>query len=164
MAEETKVKFADKNYDEDAASVEIVFGDGATLTLAKSDLNDSIWLRAALHGLLQKIGDSYAGAKGDYKAAKKAASDVIEALKAGTWNAGRGEGEGKPRVLELAVAISRLKGIAVADAETKLRTLDEAAVKSLRNIPEIKAEIASIRAEKAREALAKAGSTGFTFG
>lgn len=155
-AEVAKIKFCDKDFDPENLSVEFTFGNGETLTLLRSEVSDEIWNRAALHGILQKAGDSYAGAKGDYGVGVSACRSVLDGLRKGVWNAGREEGEGKPKLQELAEAMARIKQLAVDVALTKVAALDDDTRKALRAHPQVKLAVAQIRAEKAAAALAAA--------
>jgi hypothetical protein len=150
-------KFLEVEYDLDAAMVFFNYGDGTVQTLGLNDLNDEMKLRVALHGINQKVRDSAAGAKGDYAKAQEATKSVIDQLLSGAWRAARGEGEAKPRITELAAAISRLKGIELEVATKAVTEASDEKRKEWRAHPRIKAAIATIRAEKAQADLAKAG-------
>lgn len=153
---EEKVKFADKDFDPETGICEFVFGNGTKLEVNVKELNPEIQSRLMFHGALQKIGDSYASAKGDYAKAIENARGVIEQLQSGSWRAARGESEGKPRVAELSAAIARLKGITLEEATSAVQAavdMGEAGaekIKGWRNHPRIKAAIAALRAEKAQ--------------
>lgn len=105
----------------------------------------------ALHGAEQKIGDSYAGVKGDFSKGIQNAQDVINTLYSGEWTQER-EGGG-PRLAELAEAIARIKGAPVE----KVREVVEAATpeerSAWRSNATVKATVAQMRAEKAQAAL-----------
>jgi hypothetical protein len=150
-------KFCEVEYDLDESKVLFGFKDGTTLEIAAAQLNDDMKQRAMLHGLNQKIRDSFAGVKGDVAKGIENAKGVIEALLAGNWRQARGEGEAKPRIGELAEAISRLKAIDIETATKAVTEADDAKRKEWRAHPRIKAAIAAIRAEKAQAELAKAG-------
>lgn len=151
-AEAKKPRFCDKDFDLDTGEVEFQFGNGTLLKLNVFGLSDEIKNRLMLHGALQKVGDSYAGAKGDYTAGVRSAQDVIDGLVAGNWKTDR-EGEGKPRLGELAAAISRIKGISLEVASTAVEAADDNKRKEWRGHPRIKAAIAQIRADKAQKEL-----------
>jgi hypothetical protein len=158
MTEETKVKFADKGAE--GTVVSIKFGNGEVLTLDVSTLEESIQTELMLHGALQKIGDSYAGAAGDYDFAIGNAKKVIDNLLSGQWKATREAGEAKPRTGELAEAIARIKKIEITDAQGLIDGLSDEQRKVLRSKDSVKATIAQIRYEKAQAKLAKAGDAG----
>ena len=153
-----KPKFCDVEYDLDASAVFFNFGNGEVLSLGMADLNDEMRQRVALHGINQKVRDSFAGVKGDFAKGIENAKAIIEQLLAGQWRAARGEGEAKPRITELAAAISRLKGIEIEVATSAVQAADDAKRKEWRAHPKIKAAIATIRAEKAQAELAAAGA------
>lgn len=165
-------KFCDKDYDPEQGTASFAFGNGKTLTADVSTFNDEIKTRLMFHGLLQKVGDSFAGAKGDYTKGIESASSVIEQLQRGEWNAGRGEGGNGPRLGELAEGIARVKGIsleearAAVDAAAALQGTPEQKaagaekLKTWRAHPKIKAAIAQLKAEKAQAELDAAGDAG----
>ena len=155
MSEETKVKFAEKS--SEGSVVSFKFGNGEELTLDVSTLDETIQTELMLHGALQKIGDSYAGAAGDYEFAIGNAKKVIDNLLAGNWKAAREAGEAKPRTGELAEAIARIKSIEVADAQALVEALSDEQRKAVRGKDAVKAAIAQIRYEKAQAKAAKAG-------
>lgn len=148
-AVETKVKFCEKSFEDGVLSFK--FGNGVHLTLDVNTLEQEIQMELMGHGGLQKIGDSYAGAAGDYDFAVGAAKKVIDTLVSGSWKAAREGGESKPRTTELAEAISRLKNLELADAVALVSTLDEAQRKDLRGKDSVKSMIAKIRYEKAEK-------------
>lgn len=164
-------KFCDKEYDLDTGTATFQFGNGTILEKNVNELPDEIRTKLMYHGFMQKVGDSFAGAKGDYTKGVDSARSVIEQLEAGEWRSARGEGESKPRLSELAAAIARVKGIeedqALA-AVTKAAALDgseeekkqgQEKLKAWRAHPRIKAALATIKAEKAQAELAAAGDT-----
>lgn len=158
MAEEKKVKFCDKDYDLDTGVVEFNFGDGEQVTQKFDDLPVDMQRQLGLHGLSQKGGDSYAGAKGNYAEAKANLRQVLANLAAGSWGS-TGEGEGKPKLGELSAAIARVKGIPLEQATAAVEKADDAKRKEWRAHPKIKAAIATIRAEKAQKELEAAEAT-----
>lgn len=153
VQEEKKVKFCDKSAEGNI--ITFAFGDGENITLDVSELDEEVQRGAMIHGILQKGGDSYAGAAGDYAFAKAALRKVLDNLLAGNWKAERAAGEGKPKTGELALAIAELKGIEVAQAQTAIEAMTEEQVKGVRAHPVVKAKIAELRARKAQEAAAK---------
>lgn len=156
MAEvqEKKIKFCDKSYDLDELEAEFAFGNGTTLTLKKSDVSAETWDRLALHGAGQKVGDSFAGAAGDFAVGIASAQGVIDQLRAGQWTAARGEGEGKPRMGELIEALARVKGMTTEEVTNKLAAKSEEEIKNLRKAPAVALAISEIKTEKLKAKLA----------
>lgn len=124
--------------------VSFAFANGHVLTCDVDDLNDDITARLALHGMSQKIGDSYASSE-SVDAAIAAATEVWENLKKGIW-ATRATG-GK-----LAAALSRATGKPIEDCIGKLATMDDKAKAGLRKHPDIKRALAEIELEAAEKA------------
>jgi len=158
-AETKKPKFCDKSSEGTTAS--FTFGDGTVLSLDVSNLTEEIQTELMLHGALQKIGDSYAGAAGDYAYAKAQAEKVIQNLVDGVWKAAREAGESKPKSGELVQALAELKGLEVEAVAAAVEAMDEERRKAVRSHPAVKAKIAELRARKANEAAAKAGALDF---
>ncbi len=149
-------KFAKKEYDLDTKVVSIEFGNGKVLELDCNDLSDEMKVQLMLHGAAQKVGDSYAGAKGNFNVGIESAQGVIDQLKAGEW---RGAGdEARPRLAELAAAIARIRGLdkdeaGMAKVTAAVEKADDNQRKAWRSNPQVKAMIAQQRAEKAAAAL-----------
>lgn len=150
-----KTKFLDKDYDVETKSASFALGNGNELSLTLDELSGAIVTQLALHGLVQKVGDSAAGAKGDYNAAKESMQGVIDNLKNGRWGAVR-EGEGKPKVTELAAAIAKVTGYELEQVVAKVAAATDEQRKAWRENAKVAAEIAEARAAKARERAAKA--------
>jgi len=154
--EEKKIKFCEKT--SEGTVVSFKFGNGTLVTLDLSELGEDIQQDLMVHGALQKIGDSYASAGGDYAFAIAAAEKVAENLRAGLWGTVRsGSGESKKSVGELALAVAALQGKDVAEVAATLEAATDEQRKAVRAHPAVKAKIAEFRAAKAAEALAKAG-------
>lgn len=151
-----RTRFCEKEFDEETMTVSFSFGNGTTLELDLTKLSAEMQKRLMLHGALQKIGDSYAGAKGNFAEGIAAAKSVIDQLLNGVWKAARGEGEGKPRLSELAEAIARIKGVPVERAYAAVEKASDEQRKQWRSNAKVKAEIARIRAEKAAKELEEA--------
>jgi len=157
MSDDSKAaKFAEKEYDVETMQGSITFGDGTSMDFEMSKLPQEIIKTLSLHGLMQKLGDSYAGAKGDFAAAKASVSQVWDQLVAGQWRAARAAGEAKPRTTELAAAIARVTGKDLLEVQQKVADADDAKRKAWRALPAVAAAIAEIRAERARTAAEKA--------
>jgi hypothetical protein len=161
-----RIKVARKDYDEEAKVFSIVFADGAKAEVALESLPSNIVTLLALHGLSQKLGDSYASVKGDVLAAKNKFEAVLKQLMAGEWKQAREGGEGGSKVTELAEAIARFKSAPIEKANAVVAKATDEQVKAWRANAKIKAIIAEIRAEKAaarakaaEEAAAKDGNT-----
>lgn len=148
-------KFAKKEYDLDTKVVSIEFGNGEVLELNCGELSPEMQSQLMLHGAAQKIGDSYAGVKGNFSEGIANAKGVIEQLRAGEW---RGAGdEARPRLAELAEAISRIKGAPLEKATAAVEKATDEQRKQWRSNAGVKAMIAKLRAEKAAKALEAAG-------
>lgn len=154
-AETKKVRFCNKEYDMDTGVVDFQFGNGKTLQIDSSAIPEDTRKQLMLHGISQKVGDSFAGVKGNFAEGIQNAKDTIEQLLAGVWKADR-EGDAKPRLAELAAAIARLKGVELEKATAAVEAASEEQRKGWRANLKVKNAIAQIRAENAAAALAAA--------
>jgi tRNA(Ile2) C34 agmatinyltransferase TiaS len=153
-------KVATKSLDLEKGTVEFVFEGSDPIIVALKDFTEETQLHAALHGLSQKLGDSYASAKGVVADAKAMFEAVLHQLKNGDWRAARGEGEAKPRTTELAMAIARIQNKGVEEVAANLLKATEDQLKTLRSNERVKAVIQVLRAEKAAIKLAKLDESG----
>lgn len=154
-----KVKFSKKEYDLDTGECNFIFESGTpqeeTISVNVNDLPPEIQKQLMLHGMSQKGGDSYASVKGNVQQAKANLRDVISQLQGGEW---RGAGdEARPRLAELAEAISRIKGTDLEKTKEAVEKASDDQRKNWRSNAGVKAMIAKIRAEKAAKALEAAG-------
>lgn len=150
-------KFCEKEYDLDTGLVSFSFGNGTSLDIDSNALSPEMQKQLMLHGISQKVGDSFAGAKGNFAEGVASAKAVIEQLMSGIWRAARGEGEARPRLGELAAAIARIKGVTVEAAMGAVEKATDDQRKAWRSNAKVKAVIAAIRAEEAQKALEAAG-------
>lgn len=158
-AETAEVKtpaFCRKDYtDEGVAS--FTFGNGTVVELDVNQLSEEQKFNLMMHGLMQKVGDSYASAKGDFVIGIAAAQKVCDQLLNDQWTASRASaGEGTPKSGELAQAIASLKKLDLAAVTNAVNAATDEQRKAWRKNAAIAAEIARIRAEKAAARAAKA--------
>lgn len=159
-----KVKFASKEYDLDTGEFIFTFGDGEEKRFNVDSLPDEMKRQLMFHGFGQKAGDSYAGLSksNNFTGAKSNVQDVYDQLARGEWRGGR-DSEARPRLDEVAQAIARIKGLEFDKAKAAVQEAydsgeeGQAKIKAWRAHPKIKAEIAAIRAEKARADLEAQG-------
>lgn len=135
------------------SAVIFTFHDGEALTASLETLSPEIVNQLALHGLSQKIGDSYAGE--DAANCQTIAEAVWKSLTEGNWSTRTGEGGG-PRISQLAEALARVTGQTVQDCVAKIAEMSDDQKKDLRAHPQIKAVTAEIKLEKARADAEKA--------
>lgn len=152
--EAAKVKFAKKEYDMDTGVLEIAFGNGESFEADSNTLSEEMRKNLMLHGLSQKLGDSYAGVKGNFVEALTNVKAVFEGLKNGDWSTAGDEA--RPRLAELAEAIARIKSVPIEKATAAVEKATDEQRKAWRGNAEVKAAIAAARAEKAAKALAAA--------
>src|SRR5262245_59976070 len=95
-------KIMDKDYDEKSGVSTITFPDGQKIVTSITQLGatqsgDGVWsiaagsvaMRALLHGINQKLGDSASGAKGNADEAYESVMSTFEQITSGEWNAKR---------------------------------------------------------------------------
>jgi hypothetical protein len=146
--------------DVEAQAVSITFEDESIISAALSELDDNIVNQLALHGLGQKLGDSYAGGKeirdagGDVQQwAKDNVTRVWANLVAGDWTV---RGEGGPRITQLAQAVAEVFGVTVEQAADKLGEMEKEQKAAVAKAPKVAAKLAEIKAAKAQEQAAAA--------
>lgn len=132
--------------------VEFAFIDGETVQVLFSELSEEIVHNLAIHGLSQKLGDSYASAE-SVEEARQSLLSVWTNLKAGEWNAKVSRGG---KIVE---ALCRVAGVKYEEAQAKFTAMSEADKKELRKHPKIKLALAEIEMERQTK-LAEADSSG----
>jgi len=160
QAEPKKPAFCSK--DEDGKGVgSFTFGNGTVVTLDTNELEEEQKYNLMMHGLWQKVGDSYASAKGDFTLGIAAAQKVCDQLLNNQWTASKGSGgESAPKVGELAQAIANLKGLELAAVNAAVLKATDEQRKAWRKNSAISAEILRLRAEKAAARAQAAESKG----
>jgi hypothetical protein len=152
-----QIRKAGKEFDWDSKTFIVSFIDGTDLRAEWDSFNDETKYRLGVHGLSQKVGDSYAGAK-DVEEAKMLAKDTIEVLQKGGWGTRVSDGLG--RVTLLAEALSRLTKVPVNEVRATLDTLDEDTVKSIRLDEQVKLMVSKIKTERLEAKAEKASAEG----
>lgn len=151
----------DATYDVDTGkvSLRIDFRNGKTISLSSDELSREVLLRAAAHGLSQKVGDSYASAK-DVDDMHLSAEDMVKRLIAGEWGVVREAGDSMSGASVIIKALCEFTGKTVdeikAFLEGKLKAAADAGQKltrqqlyaSFRANPKILAIIQRIEQEK----------------
>lgn len=122
--------------------VVFTFTGGHVLSVSLSALKDETIERLAVHGLSQKIGDSYSGAE-SIETAVAAAEGVWSNLKAGKWAVKASRGG------VLVDALMRVTGKTFEECLAKVQGMDEKAKKALKRHPDIMAALADIQKEAA---------------
>jgi hypothetical protein len=141
-------KIATKAVAEDLSGVTVTFEDDNTVSVLLSDLSDEIVTQLALHGLSQKLGDSYSG-EANLAVAKGKAEAVAGRLAKGDWKAVR-ESSGGGRISDLAQALATVTGRTLEEAVAVIENMDKEKKSALRKHPAVNAEtkrIALARAE-----------------
>lgn len=158
-AKTPNTKVAKKDYDLSAETFTIVFQDeeATTVTVQLSEFSPAIQLRLALHGLAQKLGDSFASANKDVETAKELFFATLETLKSGEWSKAR-DSDGT-RLNELIEAIARIKQVPAEKAQAAVAKATEEQLKNWKNAKQVKMVIAEMRAEKARAKVAEGDET-----
>ena len=136
-------KIANKTVDGTVVRIEFVNGKSVEIDVDK--LPTEIRARAIVHGIMQKLGDSYAGADGPSDGYDRCRS-IADAITAGNWNQGRTATGGTLLVEALAKVAKRT----VEEAAAVLAEMEDDQRKAVSNHPDIKAAMAVIRAERAK--------------
>ncbi len=159
-----KQQIARKAVDADKAVVLFTFNDAnaetgkaaTVVSIGLEGLDPAIVRRLALHGLSQKVGDSYSGAESVNDAIEDA-REVIETLVGGKWSE---RTAGEPRTSALAAALERVMAQSgqpqsLEQCTEVVKNLSDEQRKGLRNMPAIKAAMSAIKAEKDAAAAAE---------
>ena len=124
---------------------------GESMRFGAHELDGDMYARLAMHGLSQKLGDSYSGKSGWHEC-MAAAAEVWTSLKEGNWTTGGGGGQ-------LATALAAVTGKPLEECIAKIKGMHQEARKELRKPPQIAAWIA---AENAKKKAAKAQGANVT--
>lgn len=133
--------------------VRFEFADGQFLQCDADAVRGDIVTRLMLHGISQKVGDSYAGAE-SVTEARMMAEAVWRNLTSGLWAVKATRGG---KIVE---ALHRVTGKAIEVCLEKWAGMDEAAQKALRKHPDIKRALADMEAERAAALAEAAGDDG----
>ena len=136
--------------------VDFTFQDGTVLSAELSALNPEMINKLAVHGLSQKVGDSYSGEEAAN--CQTIAEAVWKTLTEGEWST-RSGGGGGPRISQLAEALARVTGEEIQACVGTIAEMDDDGKKDLRAHPQIKATIAEIKLEKAQADAEKAAAS-----
>ena len=134
------------------ASVTFDFATGESVEVKPADLSKDLQRQLMLHGLSQKLGDSYSGEDADK--CFTIFTGVLKNLEDGEWSA-RSGGGGAPRISQLAEALSVAAGETVEKCVEKLSEMSDADKKTVRDHPQVQAALADIKLRKATEEAAK---------
>ena len=125
-------------------AVTFEFADDTSIVARVDDMDEAMVMRLAVHGLSQKIGDSYASASNVAEAVEKA-QDTLDMLLAGDWSVGRESGGGI-----LVEALKRATGQDLEECARIIKGMDDAAKKELKKHPGVASKLADITAERAK--------------
>ena len=149
-------KKANKRFEGDLLIID--FANEANLQADLNSFSDEIKHKLAMHGLSQKVGDSYAKA-GDADEAYGYADRVVQDLLAGNWTTRSAAG---PKTTQLAQAVSVITGKTMEEVVTMLETMEDDAKKELRKHPQVQLELSKIKAAAAEAAQVKAAEAAAT--
>lgn len=110
-----------------------------------SNLTEDIIHHATMHGLKQKIADSYAGLSTETEV-HQAIKGVMETLLSGAWNSGRSTSGGI-----WVEALSRAAGVTLEEAAAKWNAIDEETQKGIKANAAVKQAKAEIELERAKK-------------
>jgi cellobiose-specific phosphotransferase system component IIA len=143
---EAKQKFLGKVGDVKTGRAVFSLKNGLKVEVNLDQIPEATQRELAMHGLLQKVGDSAAGFSKEekYRDAFAAMQTVVDNLLNGVWAAKGGNGTS-----ELAEALSRLKEVTTDEAAQAISLMSEDQLKETQAHPKVKAMVAKIRAERA---------------
>jgi hypothetical protein len=134
-----------KTVNESNQTVSFDFDGEHSLQCGLEALSTEMITRLALHGLSQKVGDSYSANQGTADAFGKA-SEVYAGLQAGNWNTGKSGGGG-----DLVEAIMKETGKDRDTVSGAIAAMTKEDRKALRARPQTAAILAAIKAQRMAE-------------
>lgn len=138
------IKVASKTKLDNGISIEFADKGKTVGAFNLKELSADMVKQLAIHGLSQKLGDSYASLGGDIPAAINAVQGVWENLKKGLFVSRSASGGGL-----FVEAISRIKKVSIEQAGEMIAKLDEDNIETLKANPQVKAMMTVIRGERA---------------
>lgn len=129
------------------------WADGTATLVDLTKISDEMKHRAMLHGLSQKLGDSYSGADGNLETAKAMFNETLSALEAGDWNRKGGGASSGGIIIE---AIAAATGETIETVLTKWNEMDDATKASIKKMPQVKVAKAEIELARAQQKAADA--------
>lgn len=138
-----------KSIREDGTGVDFVFSNGETRSVVIADLPAAIVTNLVLHGVSQKVGDSYAGQETVDNCIEKA-DELIKRLNEGDWKTVRAAG-GSKRSSMVLEAFARASGRTTDECREIFDEMDDDQQEALKSHEAITPHIAAIRAERALE-------------
>lgn len=143
------MKFLSKQYvmeNGGYVGVEFTLGDGRKLTFMNGDYDEALVERAMCHCTMQKIGDAASGFSkaSDFHGAFLAMEAVADGLENGLWARRASTG-----TADIVAALANLTSKSMSEAQEVVDKLDEDTLKKLKADPNMKAEIARLKAERA---------------
>lgn len=139
---------------EDSNGIDFNFTHGEVLECTIENLSPEIQRHLMIHGLSQKVGDSYAGVDTPEECFE-VASDMYRRLTEGDWKQVRAASS-TPRTSQLLEAIVRVTGRSTEEVQIMLDSKSDDEKKAIRKNAQVGAAIAQIQAERAAEKAAKA--------
>lgn len=146
---------AKKVVDLEAGNIRFDFANGESIVVNPAEYDSAIQKQGLLHGISQKIGDSYASAE-TAEEAYAAAKAVVAGLIEGKWTTrtvGESSGGSVTMLVEALYRVTKSDGRSMEACAELIGEMDDAQVEGLKKLPPIAAALDSIRAERA---LAKA--------
>jgi hypothetical protein len=164
----TRVAKAKKTVSTESNTVTFEFTGGDSFVANLNELPEGIRARLALHGLAQKLGDTYAG---DVESPRFEVGSLFAELAKGTWSQ-RAE-SGGPRVTALAEALAELRAakrlgnpkaqaeeVDIEAAVAKVETMTDDEKKTARANPTIAQKMLEIKVRKDQAKLRDARKNG----
>lgn len=159
----TKSQIADRELitvNGEVVGVRFTFANGNVFEVDARDLDTAMQFRYCVHGIGQKLGDTYAGAKTKGWTVDDCEAAVRELWKAsceGNFTVSRSAGG---KLLEAFIRVAVASGSTADEARELFATYDDDTKAELRKVPQIKAALAEIEAERAAKAAEDAADEG----
>lgn len=134
-----------------------VAGVESPIVASLAALPEAIRARLALHGLSQKLGDRVADKDCVGETAHTMLKGLLDQLTAGNWGVERSSGGAK--IALFIEAIARLRNLSIEEVTARLDALNDDQLKAVKSMPDVKAMVDIIKAEKAKAVIASGEST-----
>lgn len=148
-----------RNASDKATGLKFTFADKSTRTVDLYKFPPNIQKCLGWHGLSQKLGDSFASAKGNVATALENFDALLEVLMGGTFvEKGEGVGPAPTMIFEAIMRAHKKAGTKPKNDEAAIKEMlkDKATREGALQDPKIAAEYAAIRAERAQAAAQEA--------
>jgi len=123
------------------------FANGFEKIVTVDDVPQELHEHLAMHGLKQKLSDSYANSSGNPETAVGLFQKVLDTILGGAWKSAKGDGSPRETPIGLlAQAVANVQGKDLDEVRARLERMDAATRRKVRAIQGVAIELAKIKA------------------